>query len=807
MNVDMARQGTLAESGNAKITPRAAGAHRRSSRIVKDWYTQRLSTFWCAINIIGAFCTAAIGWDYAPHAVVVAWLLFTSLNATLYMAISHEVSYWFFRSEGGSDTTQIAMALAFGVIWGSCFLLFAPYLPSGGVFLLSALCLFISVLALPVFAIHRRAYVVFALFVAVLAVIGLRSITTENDIALFASVFLVGMLVIAKFYSKFIGVMMTSLTNFAHVAANDADDKINANDMPLLLDRNIRIFKRLDREQRRASATLDAIGEAILTTTEAGLIDYMNPVAEVLTGVQFNDAKGQRIEAILNLSSHGGENLISALIQSCRAGMRINSTGERTVLKRGDGIEYDVEYQLAVIRNNSQEITGFSCLVRDVTAKHNLIEHVAWRTTHDPLTNLINRTEFEQRIGNVLNSSAHDSGKRHALLFIDFDHFKFLNETHGVEGGDHVLKSIAVELKQKIRGADTLARIGEDKFGVLLYSCPIDKAALIAEGLRRLVADFQATWDGKDLSISISIGAIEIDPAVAELSDVLGGAESACALAKSDGGNRVHVFHTDDPQQRQRTDSTERLREIQSAIRSNRLELFVQNISPIQGGNDQPRICELQLRMQDGQGKLLSPRDFLVATEHYQLMPEIDRWRVKAAIDALRAKHPALNNMDTICINISGRSINDDRFLEFIVGLLDEEIDNDRICFEISDASLISSTDHARHFVAKLKDLGCQVALDDFGLGMSSLALLKCLPVDYLKIGGCFIRDMSENSVDYEIVLALIRIARTMRVKTIAVGVTTLATKDSLFAMGVDYVQGSFIDPPYPLSLDSETLH
>jgi EAL domain-containing protein (putative c-di-GMP-specific phosphodiesterase class I) len=213
------------------------------------------------------------------------------------------------------------------------------------------------------------------------------------------------------------------------------------------------------------------------------------------------------------------------------------------------------------------------------------------------------------------------------------------------------------------------------------------------------------------------------------------------------------------------------------------------------------------LRMSNGLGEVLSPRDFLLTADRFQLMPDIDRWVTKATIDALRLNYPALNEMETVYINISGQSINDDRFLEFIVDLLDDDFDNHRICFDISEASLISSIERARFFIATLKELGCRIALDDFGLGTSSFELLKRLEVNYLKINANFIRNMAYSSVDYEIVLALSRIAKTLHVKTIAQGVTTLATKDSLLGMGVDYVQGLLVDQPRPVLIENNTTH
>ncbi|MDP6183365.1 MAG: EAL domain-containing protein [Gammaproteobacteria bacterium] len=794
----MIRKETSLSVGSDDLTASVAHDQDRSTRIVDAWYRQRASSLWCAVNIIAGLSFAVIGWDHVPHSIMIAWLLFTSLNGVLYLAISHG----FFRriqdDFENSTALQFGMALAFGTTWGVCFLIIGVFVPLRETFLLLSLCLVVSVLALPVFAFHRGAYPAFAIPVAAFAIAGLNGNPNVEYVELCVGLALLAILVLATIYAKFVRTVVTTLNRFIGVVDSDQISERGA--LSTLFEQRIRALNRLVGEQRRATATLDAIGEAIVTTNEDGLIDYMNPVAEVLTGVEFKTANGRRIEDVVNISSHGQNNMVSGLMESSLSAQHVQSSGERTVLKRRDGVEYEVEYQISAIRDHRGEIAGSSCLLRDVTIKRNLLKNVAWRSTHDPLTNLINRTEFEDRIKNLLEAATDDSGKRHALCFVDFDQFKFINETHGVEGGDYVLKSIALELKQKIRGADTLARIGEDKFAALLYSCPVDKARLIAEGLRRLVENFQADWDGVDLSFSVSIGVIEIDPSTDELSDVLSGAEAACECAKKDSGNRVHVSYSDVDAHRHRSDSAKRLRDIQSAIHSDRFELYLQQIHPIRGGDHEPRTCELLLRMREANGEVLSPRDFVIAAERYHLMPSIDRWVTKAAVDALRVNHPALSRMETACIGISGQSINDDRFLEFVVELLDEDVDGNRICFDIAEATLISSIERAHFFIATLKEFGCRVALDDIGLGVSSFELLKCLQLDYLKIGSSFVRNMTYNSADYEIVLALSRIAKTLGIRTIAEGVTTLAAKDSLMGMGVDYVQGFLIDRPHPLS-------
>ena len=742
---------------------------------------------------------------HTQHAVTVTWFVFTCLNAVLYVLISHGISTWVRPIDVLANSTHVAVAFIFGITWGIGYIILGPVLPAGNILLLICAGVLVTAVAVPVFAFHRGAYPVFAILFAPLAAAGLNNSPHLEHVEIFVGLGFIGALLLATMYATFIRRVIKTLAGFANIGS--VEDKSSTTDLSSLFEQRIRVLKQLVRKQRSATATLDAIGEAIITTNEADLIDYMNPVAEVLTGIRFREAQGQGIATVVNITSPGGENLLDGLIERCRAGTNVQRNSDGSILRRRDGVEYEVEYQLSGIRNDRGNIIRTSFLVRDVTTKRNLIKKIAWRSTHDPLTNLINRTEFEERINKLISASSDSDNKRHALCLIDFDRFKLINEAHGVEGGNHLLKSIAVELKQKIRGADTLARIGDDKFGVLLYACPIDKARLIAEGLRHIVEDFQIDWDGVDLSFSVSIGVVGINPAEDDLTDVFNRAEAACEWAKKSSGNRVYAFSENEQSEQRHYERSERLREIQSAIQLDRFELYFQPIHAVKDGNDHPVACELLLRLSNSAQRDISPRDFLLSAGRYQLIPEIDRWATKATIDALRMNHPALADMETICINISGQSINDERFLEFIVDLLDDDFDNGRLCFDISEIRLISSIERAQFFIATLKELGCRIALDDFGIGTSSFELLKHLDVDFLKINAGFIRNMASNSVDYEIVLALSRIAKTLNIKTIAEGVSTFATKNSLLGMGVDYIQGLLIDQPRTVQIGEVATH
>jgi len=283
------------------------------------------------------------------------------------------------------------------------------------------------------------------------------------------------------------------------------------------------------------------------------------------------------------------------------------------------------------------------------------------------------------------------------------------------------------------------------------------------------------------------------------MTDILIAADSACLSAKKEGGNRVFTISDGDSADGSKHNEIERIRGIQNALRDNQLTLYTQVVHE-NAGNERVKHCEILLRIEDAQGQISAPRELLAAAERFQIMPDLDRWATKASLDAVRFAHPGLRDMETIFINLSGQSLNDDKFLAYLISELeDESLPSEKLCFEISHASLISSIDRASYFVANLKEYGCQIALNDFGFAMHAFELLKRLQIDYLKIDAQFTRNMAHNSVDYEIVLALSRIAKTLRIQTIAEGVSTVALKQALEGMGIDFVQGMLIDEPRPI--------
>jgi len=423
------------------------------------------------------------------------------------------------------------------------------------------------------------------------------------------------------------------------------------------------------------------------------------------------------------------------------------------------------------------------------------IQHLAF---HDSLTGLANRHEFESQLQRLLRTVG--NGVKHALLYMDLDQFKIINDTCGHEAGDELLRQLAVVLHGPVRDADTLARLGGDEFGMLLSNCPLEQALQVSERMLHTIKDFRYVWQDKTFSIGASIGLVMLEEQTQTVSDVLRMADMACYAAKDRGRNRVHVYRADDAELLQRHGEMQWVARINRALEENRFELFYQGIMPL--GSSRGRHCEFLLRMLDDEGRHIMPGVFIPAAERYSLMPVLDRWVVKNAFNYLAqclAHEPAVM-AEMFFINLSGATIGDDQFTAYVTEQLQvHRLPPTLVGFEITETAVISDLTGAIRFIEQVRQLGCHVALDDFGAGLSSFSYLKTIPADYLKIDGGFIRDMLVDPMDHAIVEAINNIGHVAGLKTIAEFVESDAIKQRLFEIGVDYAQGYAIQRPGPL--------
>jgi diguanylate cyclase (GGDEF)-like protein len=441
---------------------------------------------------------------------------------------------------------------------------------------------------------------------------------------------------------------------------------------------------------------------------------------------------------------------------------------------------------------------GAVLVFHDVTHAQKMALEMTYQATHDALTGLINRREFERRLEHALQTGKQDK-KEHSLLYLDLDQFKVVNDTCGHTAGDELLKQLTAVLQAKLRSGDTLARLGGDEFGVLLESCPTGPALRIADLLRQTVHEFRFTWDSKIFPLGASIGLVTFSDGEETLSDILRMADAVCFLAKDNGRNRVQVYTAEDKSLAKRRGEMGWVGRIQKALEEQRFVLYTQKILQLSDNSETGEHYEVLLRMKDEDGILVPPMAFIPAAERYGLMPELDRWVIATSFAQYAGRHPDGSPLGTCSINLSGTSICDESLYEFLVEQFDlHKVPPAGICFEITETSAIANLIQANILIGKLKDLGCRLSLDDFGSGMSSFSYLKHLPVDYLKIDGGFIKDMINDPIDRAMVEAINNIGHVMKIETIAEFVENDSTLEALRGIGVDFAQGYGIERPRP---------
>jgi len=456
----------------------------------------------------------------------------------------------------------------------------------------------------------------------------------------------------------------------------------------------------------------------------------------------------------------------------------------------------------APIRDRGGRLIGVVMVFHDVSQERRLQRALSYQATHDALTGLSNRREFEQRLTETLHASRSDPDARHVVLYLDLDQFKVVNDTCGHQAGDRLLKQITSVLQTRIRTSDTLARLGGDEFGVLLLDCDLDMAQRIAEELRQAIRDFRFVWQDLVMNVGVSIGLAEVNGESDTLSTLMSAADVACYAAKESGRNRVHTYN--------QGHAPERLREMQWVSRINRareedrLVLYCQPIVSIRDGGEPFRQFELLLRMRDENGLLVQPAEFIPAAERFNLMPALDRWVVRQACQNLAHKRSADGTRAPYCIsiNLSTTTINDEHFLDYVIAeMATADLSPGALCFELTETTAMTSLAAATHFIHELRKRGCKFALDDFGSGLSSFLFLKNLPVDYIKIDGGFVHNVTQDVIDRSMVEAITQIGRTMGIATIAERVDSAEVLNQLAELGVQFAQGHYIASPQPIEV------
>ncbi|MFG6462042.1 PAS domain S-box protein [Roseateles sp. DXS20W] len=545
--------------------------------------------------------------------------------------------------------------------------------------------------------------------------------------------------------------------------------------------------------------TLRSIGDAVITTDAEGLISWLNPVAERMTGWLSSEALGRPLLQVFHIVNEETREVAPDPVAACMAEGRIVGLAHQTLLISKDGTEYGIQDSAAPILNALGDMLGVVLVFHDVSEQRRLSGEMTYRATHDALTGLVNRAEFETRMLRTLRH-AQENDSQHALMYIDLDQFKLVNDACGHSVGDQLLQQVSKLLADAVRARDTLARLGGDEFAIILEHCTMEQAARVAQKICDRMDDFRFIHEDRRFRIGTSIGLVPVDRRWASTAAIQQAADTSCYAAKEAGRNRVHAWFDTDAAMRARSHEIQWTSRIENALDQDGFELFAQRIECLKD-QAQGVHAEVLLRMRNDDGTLAQPGSFLPAAERFHLVSRIDRWVLKRALAWLRGL-PEPCVIESLSINLSGRSVGDRAFHAWVLELLAEAGAGvcQRLCLEITETAAVTNLADAAVFIGQVRAAGVKVSLDDFGAGASSFGYLKALPVDYLKIDGQYIRNLVTDALDDAAVRCFVDVAQLMGIKTVAEFVDSPEALNRLKLIGVDYAQGYLLHRPEPIA-------
>ena len=549
---------------------------------------------------------------------------------------------------------------------------------------------------------------------------------------------------------------------------------------------------RTDAKLQTLFRAVESCSSSVIITSTDGVIEYVNPRFSKITGYAKDEAAGENIQFLK--SSKTPDTVYAELWNTITSGDEWKGT---IYNRRKDGSDYRARIYISPVVGDDGQMINFICIQDDVTRELELTEQLRYQACHDALTGLVSGSEFERRAARLLSTVQRDKSE-HALCLMNLDRFNIVIDTCGRFAGDALLHQLGNILQGAVRQRDTLARLGGDEFAVLMERCKLDQAHRVAEALQQAVHDYQFVWEGQSFRIGLSIGLVAISETTSNLTELLKQADTACYMAKDLGHNHIHQYHLEDTALALLQGEVLWLARIKRALKEDRFCLYAQIIVPLNNGAG--KHYELLLRMVDEDGVIIPPGDFLPAAERYDLMRELDSWVIENAFKFLSTHPDFVDQIEFISINLSGPSLTNSDFLDFIIAHLSIfEINPRKICFEITETAAIPNFTVAMVFISTLKNLGCRFALDDFGSGLASFGYLKNLPVDYLKIDGIFVKDIVDEPIDRSMVKSINDIGQIMGMQTIAEFVENDEIVETLKAIGVDFAQGYGLGKPQPL--------
>lgn len=551
-------------------------------------------------------------------------------------------------------------------------------------------------------------------------------------------------------------------------------------------------------QHERLRVTLHSIGDAVITTDTRGIIDYMNPVAVRLTGWLASEAQGAHIREVFNTIHDTKRTMLPNPVVRCLENDCVIALSEHTLLVSRDGSERDIADSAAPIRAAGGAQLGAVLVFHDVTEQRQRSRDINYRASHDPLTGLFNRSEFEGRLGRLLETSRERQAE-HALMFIDLDHFKTVNDTCGHAAGDELLRQLSAVLQQSVRVRDMLARLGGDEFGLIMEHCSLEQAQRHARLLCERINDYRFVHEDRRFRVGCSIGVVPMDGRWSDAESVLAAADAACYTAKQTGRNRVHAwFDSDDVADIQQREAWS-LRLV-SALENDHFELFAQTMTPLRADDSGTRV-EVLLRLRDSDGTLVPPGAFLPEAERFKLAGHIDYWVVDRVLQQLEGRAARQDRIGMVSINLCQESVTDSGFLERLCRRLIAGGESSRhLCFEFAESVALARPEETCRFATEMLKLGVRIALDDFGHGVSPFRHLRDMPVDYLKIGSHFTRHIDTDPICQATLRYMRDVSLALGMQTVAIQVEDAHALDRLRELGIHYAQGFVIDRPVPVA-------
>lgn len=752
--------------------------------------------------LVVALLSVVVFWHVIPHSYLIIWLLaVTGLTAArMLLSVSVKITDEPFTGlMKKRNLYDLGISLS-GALWGIAAFQFSSDWPvEQQIFLFFALA-GICAGAISSYSVLYRSYLLFLLpTMAPLSVSLLFSGgTTHISMGLLLVLFAGVMSVFALIQNKSIrGSLSLSIENQRLI---DDLSKTNRR-LRQEVSQKQTAMEQLIEEKERIQVTLQSIGDGVITTDSQNTIRFMNPVAEQLTGWSLDEARGKPVLEVFRLADDIGKKQFKEDRRAHPGGSFWNTLGDHQLLCRRDGEVFYGKSVASTITGEEGENYGSVVVFHDVSEQRKLTEHLSYQAKHDPLTGLINRREFEWSLDTAL-VTAKEQNLVHSLCYIDLDQFKIVNDTCGHDAGDELLKQLAYGITQQLRETDMLSRLGGDEFGLLLDACAATDACKIAEKIRKHIKDNRFVWDNKVFEVGASIGVVEVNSESETVGKLLSAADIACYAAKENGRNQVHLYQGEESEPGKRHSEIRLVTHITRALEDDTLVLYFQEIRDLRNPDDAVPYGEVLIRMQYENGELVSPGLFIPAAERYNLMPTIDLWVIRNTLAWCQGMLDKGSSIGRLSINLSGHSLGSKQFGADVIKLFAEhDVSPEKICFEITETAAISNFSSAVQLIQRLRERGCQFALDDFGSGLSSFSYLKKLSVDYLKIDGSFIKDIVHDEIDREMVKSMHQLARMMGMKTIAEFVEDESILKEIKSIGIDFAQGYGIAKPVPLNI------